>query len=251
MKNKALVFVLALLAAGAAIGFYGARTFFKPAPSMPGLASPQDEETPAVPSNLPALETSDDLVRSRAGALSSARAFQEWLKQEALISRLTAALNMIANGNVPREIFAGFAPREKFSIAKRDGAVSASPAAYARFDGFAAMVQGVDAVATARLFEELLPLFDAAQSALGERNADARATFLAAIRELLAAPLAEDAAALKEGKKGVGWDYADERLQSLSPAQKQLMRMGPKNQMLVQTKLRAVSLALGSPVSRP
>lgn len=250
MNNKPVLVAGVIIAAVAAIGLFGARSFLKtPAPG-PGLSSTAPE-APPLPANLPALEHSDDLVRQRAAGLSAEPAFHEWLKLESLIARLTSAMNVIASGGVPRETFAAFAPRGKFRVVKKEGRVFADPASFARYDAFAGLVSRVDAVAAARLFEELMPLFDAAQRGLGEKNASARAAFLAAAGELLDLPVVEGEAPLKEGKKGVGWAYADERLESLSLAQRQLMRMGPKNQASVQTKLRAVVLALGAPASKP
>ncbi|MBI2787055.1 MAG: DUF3014 domain-containing protein [Elusimicrobia bacterium] len=246
MKNPGTLIVLVLLAAGAAVGIYGARSFLGTPPPAPGLSSAPVAAPPALPANLPPLGKSDDFVRLRASDLSKASAFGEWLKQESLIARLAAATSMIANGKFPRETFAAFAPRGKFLVLRKGGKVLVDPAGYARYDAFAAMVAGVDAVAAARLFEELEPLFDAAHRELGEKTAGARATFLAAAAELLETPRLEDGALLKEGKKGIGWVYADEELEARSLAQKQLMRMGPKNQDAVQAKIRAVTLALGA-----
>jgi hypothetical protein len=113
------------------------------------------------------------------------------------------------------------------------------------------MAGRVDAVAAAKLFTELQPLFDAALRGLGEQNPNALAVFLAASRELMEAPVLGDDADLAESKKGIGWVYADERLENMSLAQKQLMRMGSTNQTAVQVKLRAVALALGDSGSRP
>lgn len=249
MKNTGLLIVLALLAAGAAIGLFGARSFLKTAPE-PGLSSSQDGAPPVLPPHLPALEESDGYVRGRAAGLSAAPSFAEWLKQEYLIQRLAAAMSMIADGKLPRETFAAFAPKGKFRVLKKDGRTVIDPAGYARYDVFAAMVAGVDAVAAARVFEDLLPLLDIAQRELGERNiTGARATLRAAAEELLAAPPLEGDVALIEGKKGLGWAYADAGLEARSPAQKQLMRMGPKNQAAVQAKLRAMTLALGAPAA--
>lgn len=248
MKNTALLVVALLLAAGAAVGIFGARSFLKPA-AGPGLSSP-DGAPPAAPSKLPPLDESDALVRTKASALSADAAFREWLKLDALVPRLASAMNRVAQGGVPRDIFSAFAPRGKFPVLKKAGATRADPAGYARFDGFAAFVASVDAVAAARVFEELLPLFDAAQRSLGEKNASAREAFFAASRELLQTPIIEGDVLLKEGKKGIGWAYSDERLENLSLAQKQLLRMGPKNQAIVQAKVRGVALALGVPGSR-
>ena len=189
------------------------------------------------------------LVRLRAATLSSETPLLDWLKKESLIPRLVTAMNMIVNGKFPREIFAEFSPRGKFRVIKKDGRTVADPAGFARYDALTAMIGKVDAVAAAKVFEELLPLFDAAQRGLGEKNTSAREAFFAATRELLQAPVLTEDAVLKQGKKGIGWNYSDERLESLSLAQKQMMRLGPKNQAVVQAKLRAVALALGVPTS--
>ena len=45
--------------------------------------------------------------------------------------------------------------------------------------------------------------------------------------------------------KGVGYAYADPRLERLTGAQKQLMRMGPANQQAIQNQLRSFAAAAG------
>jgi hypothetical protein len=49
---------------------------------------------------------------------------------------------------------------------------------------------------------------------------------------------------------GVGYAFADPRDEGLTPAQKQLLRMGPGNARIVQAKLREIALALGIPPQR-
>jgi len=209
-----------------------------------GRASPPPDAVPALPPNLPPLEESDAFVREQAASLTAAPAFGEFLKLESLIPRLASAMIQITDGQVPRDAFSKFGPRGKFRVLKKNGLLVADPASHARYDAFAAMVASVDAVAVARLFEKLLPLFDAAQRGLGE-TPGARDAFLAAARTVLATPVPAGEVFLKEGKKGVVWIYADETLESLAPVQKQVLRMGPKNQAVVQEKLKAVVLALG------
>jgi hypothetical protein len=233
-----------LIAVGAGIGLFAARNYLNRPPEA-GLSS-APVASDGIPLNLPPLDESDDLVRRRAGAFSADASFVEWLKLESLIPRLASAMSRVAQGGVPRDIFAAFGPRGKFAVYKKDGKTFVDPAAYARYDGFAAMVASIDPTAAAKVFEELLPLFDAAQRGLGEKNASAREAFFAAARELLRTPVVGDETALKPAKKGIGWTYADERLESMSPAQKQLLRMGPKNQAAVLAKVRAVAVALGA-----
>lgn len=244
MKTKVLLIVALLLAAIAAVGIYGRSYLNPPARPGTGLSSPPSPAPAAPNPSLPPLEDSDAFVREKAGPLSGSPLLAAWLKLESLIPRLTSALNQLADGQVARDAFAPFRPRGKFRVRRKEGRTLVDPASWARYDAFAAMVQSIDAVATARLYERLYPLFDAAQSGLGEA-ARPRELFLAAARPLLDAPIPEGEPDLMEGKKGLGWVYVDERLERLSPAQKQLLRMGPKNQAIVQAKLNAVILALG------
>ena len=45
----------------------------------------------------------------------------------------------------------------------------------------------------------------------------------------------------------VNYAYSDPRLESLTPAQKQLLRMGPANVRKIQARLRGIANALAQP----
>jgi hypothetical protein len=49
---------------------------------------------------------------------------------------------------------------------------------------------------------------------------------------------------------GIGYAFADPKLEGLSRAQKQLLRMGPQNVRAIQGKLREIAGVLGIPDSR-
>jgi hypothetical protein len=51
--------------------------------------------------------------------------------------------------------------------------------------------------------------------------------------------------AVRVEPKGIGYRFADSNLEQLTPAQKQLLRTGPRNVRLVQSSLRRLALALG------
>lgn len=244
MNKSGIWGVVGLLIAGAAAGIFGARYFLGPAPA-PGLSS-SVPANPSIPSNLPPLESSDALAREKAAGLSADLSFREWLQIDFVIERLTAAINRAAHGQVPRDILAAFAPQDKFKVKTKEGKVVIDPAGYARYDKVAAFTSSVNAAEAASVFTFLLPLFDAAQRGLGEPNTSAKEALFTAVRELLAAPVRDGDIGLKAGKKGIGWAYADDKLENLSPAQKQLLRLGPKNQAVVQAKLRAIAEALGA-----
>jgi hypothetical protein len=71
-----------------------------------------------------------------------------------------------------------------------------------------------------------------------------------AIVVLLETPGPDASARLIRAPKGLGYRFADPRMEALSGAQKQLLRAGPANVQTAQSWLRAVALALGIPAER-
>jgi hypothetical protein len=65
---------------------------------------------------------------------------------------------------------------------------------------------------------------------------------------LLQTPVVEEPVLLRA--RVLSFRYDREDLEALSPAQKQLLRMGPRNLKLIQDQLRAVARELGIPAAR-
>jgi hypothetical protein len=238
-ENKAVPIgaALAVVVIGAGIYLYqfASRT---PAPAAaPPLSQPASAQAPAAaPAEpLPKLEDSDAFIRGKAAPLSSDPAFAGWLKTDDLIPRFAAAANMIARGKVPKDGLSFLAPHRKFAVRRRGGVVTADPKSFARYDAAADAIGSVDAAAAAALFRKCEPLFQEAYQQLGEQKGDVRDAVLKAIGELRGAPAAPGDAPLKE--KGLVYAFADDALERLSPAQKQLLRMGPRNEKKIQDKL--------------
>lgn len=239
--------LLLLFAALAALAGLAAWHFFKPAapaalPAAPAPAAP----APAVSSEpLPALEESDAWTRGKAAGLSTDPRFAEWLKPENLLQRWAAATAIVGDGKVPGDALSFLRPKRKFAVRREGGLAYADPKSWERYDAAADVFASLDAKAAAAFFAAARPLIDQAWAGLGGGPGALDGVGRAA-KELLAAPSA-DGAALKPAEKGIGWVYADPALEGRSPAQKQLMRMGPRNQAKVQAKVRELALALGVP----
>ena len=69
-----------------------------------------------------------------------------------------------------------------------------------------------------------------------------------AIVELLRTPVLEGEVELEP--KGIVYTFADPKLEELTAAQKQFLRMGPQNVRTIQAKLREIADYLGIPASR-
>lgn len=207
------------------------------------LAPPAPASTPTPAVDLPSLDDSDAFARQVAAALSAHPELARWLAQTSLVRRLTAVVENVANGETPRPHLDFLAPKQRFKAARRPGrTITPDPAGFAGYDRFADAVGSVDASAAAAAYRTLAPLFDAAYAELGYPQGGFRQALDRAIQSLLAVPvLAGDVALVPHA---TGFRYEDPKLESLTAAQKQLLRIGPRNVRIVKGKLRELQAAL-------
>jgi hypothetical protein len=215
-------------------------------PAVPAPAAAPVTAAPLAPSEpLPALDESDDWVRGKAGGLTADARFKDWLKTSNLLPRWAASVNIVAAGKVPTDALSFLRPRKKFVPQSKDARLFVDSKSYGRYDAVADVFSSIDAPAAATFFKTTRPLIDQAWNSLGEGKGDVLDGVARAAHELLAAPTLPDRAELHPSEKGIVYVYADDALEKRSPAQKQLMRMGPRNQLKIQAKVRELALALG------
>jgi hypothetical protein len=193
---------------------------------------------------LPPLDASDSLVRDLVRALSEHPTVAAWLTTDQLIRNFTIVVVNIANGETPSGHLHTVAPDGSFQTRQQNGTTYIDPASHARFDRHASAVAAVDPRGAARLYATLKPRIDEAYREVAGPDADFDRTLQRAIVELLRTPVLDGEAALEPAAQ-VGYAYRDAALESLSGAQRQLLRMGPRNVRLVQEKLRAIAGHLG------
>ena len=214
-----------------------------PAPPAPDLPAPE-----AIA--LPPLGESDEFVRDLLTRLSSHPQVAAWAGAGDLVQRFTAAVVNVSAGESPAAHLRYLEPRERLRVVTRGGQAVLDPESYARFDAHADAVASLDAANVARAYRLVSPLLEAAHRELGHPEGGVDGRLAAALRTLLEVPVLEgDVRVRPVVRARLLYEYADPRLESLSPAQKQLLRMGPRNVRLVQAKLREVADALGLPLS--
>ncbi len=221
-----------------------------PAPAPVAAVATAAPAAAAPAESLPTLENSDEWTRAKADGISGDARFKDWLKTANLLSRWAAAVNIVASGKVPADALSFLRPRRKFVPLSKDGRWAVAAASYARYDAVADAFASIDVPAAAAFFAAARPLLDRAWSALGEGSGDVLDGTARAARELLSAPTVPDRAELRPSEKGIVYTYADDALEARSPAQKQLMRMGRRNQLNIQSKIRELALAVGVPETK-
>jgi hypothetical protein len=170
-----------------------------------------------------------------------------WLPTNGLIRNFTVVVANIADGATPARHLKVLRPSSPFRIVQSGADASVDPRSYDRYAVIADAIASVDPVRAAKLYATLKPRIEEAHRDLGSPDQSFDRTLERAIVALLDTPVVDGPVRLKP--KGIGWAYADERLENLTGAQKQLLRMGPRNTRTIKARLRDIALALGIPAT--
>jgi len=235
-KKGGLLFPAILaLAAIAAIGLLAVLylTFRTPVAPETG-ATPATMATPtplpvatATPLVLPSLDESDSLVRQMVREISTNSELGRWLARNNLIRTITVVTVNIATGESPRPHLRFLAPKTRFIPARKGDSLVPDPASFVEYAPIADALASVDAKAAVAAYRSLEPLFDVAFLDFGMPDVRFRTILLRAIDNLLAVP--DLRAEVELMPHATVFRYRDPRYEELSPAQKQFLRMGPRN----------------------
>jgi hypothetical protein len=226
----------------------------KPISSPPTVSAPSAPpptiapERPAEPLvkaadiDLPPLAQSDPIVRDLVMRLSSHPTIAAWLATKGLIANFTLVTLTIAEGRTPRQFLRPVAPRGPFRTTRSGGELFVDSRSYERYAPHADAIAALDPVGTASLYLTLKPRITDAYRELGYPEGDFDRVLERAIGVLLQTPALDEKVSLSP--KGVNYAYSDPKLESLSPAQKQLLRLGPRNGQAIRGKLDEIAMLL-------
>jgi hypothetical protein len=213
-------------------------------------SEPDTDSVAAIPAaepevDLPSLDDSDQLVRDGIVNLTRDEGIHGWLGSGELIRKAVVLVDNVANGSIPRQQVAFLAPVGPFIATQvADDVYVMSEASFQRYDKVTAIFVSIDSRRAAEFFVLIKPLFQHAYDELGYPNRKFDEVIFQAIGRLLETPVMTSPIRLV--RPVVTYEYEDPRLESLSAAQKQLLRMGPKNTRLIQTKLGEIAIELRS-----
>jgi hypothetical protein len=239
------IVMLILLVAAVALGFYG-RDWWTRSPSTGATQAGRAAAKAAVPEGfgpVPQLDASDDFVRALIRQLSQKPEWAAWLASGDLVRSFVVSVDKIAVGSSPAKELKPAAPQGKFQTLGSGRTLRIDPASYDRYNSLANAVDAIDPDGAARAYRRLRPLMQQAFDELGYVNLPFDERLARALGQLVDVPVPEGDVMLEA--TSVTFQYADPELEALSPAQKHLLRMGPHNMRLVQTKLRAFARAAG------
>lgn len=196
--------------------------------------------------SLPPLNETDPLVRELMKKISANPRIAAWLATDDLIRDFTIGVANVAQGQSATRQLSMLRPPSNFRVIDRGNQITIDPKSYARYDSFAAAAESLDPAGTARLYATLKPRIEEAARELGDSSFDR--TFERAIVSLLRTPTVNDPIVVVT--KGIGYGFADPKLEELTTAQKHLIRTGPRNAAAIKQSLRNIAVALGIPEER-
>jgi hypothetical protein len=230
-RNRSLWMIVAAVALALVVGsaFYLHRPKEEaaaPAPQPQAAAQPADAPLP------PAGKT-DAEGRKQLAALSSRPEWAQWLGASDLLDRWVVVVD-----NVAEDV----SPRKQLDFIKVAPQGSAPALDYARYDGVADVIASVDAKGLAQVLRDVRPLLASAYHKLGYPDRKFDDVLAKALQRVVDAPVVNQPPKLEP--KGALFRFADDKLESLGPVEKHLLRMGPRNTKLVQAKARELAAAL-------
>lgn len=209
---------------------------------------PDEQETIAeVPEEpvfvLPLLNSSDALIRDGLISLSRHEGINRWVSVDQLIRKFVGFTNGVANGEVTKEPVQVLGPIGSFKTLKlSNDRYLMDRGSYQRYSVFVGIFDSLDSQMVAELYVLIQPLLEEAYTELGNDDGSFNAVLFKAIGRLLETPVVEGDISLEQPV--VMYHFSDPTLESLSPAQKQLVRMGPANTRRLQSKISDIARQL-------
>ena len=185
------------------------------------------------------------LIRDGVVSLTSHEGINHWIVPSELIRKYVVLVDNVANGSVAREAVATLGPDQPFVAQQISEKVSVmDESSYARYNQLTDVFVSLDSRRAAEFYELLKPLFQEAYGELGYPDKTFDSAMFGAVGRLLETPVIDEPIRLVQPV--VMFEYEDPRLEALSGAQKQLLRMGPRNSRLIQAKLSEMAIELRS-----
>lgn len=203
--------------------------------------APTAEPPGPAPEPPPDLEGSDSLVRDVVGALSRHAEWAVWLVPEELVMNFVRAVGAVAYDEPPQGSLEPLRPEDGFSVVRRGQRFYPAETSYRRYDLAVEVFDSIDLAGVADAYTRLEPLFERAHDELGYPG-EFGDTLERAVTRLLLTPTPESPPELR--LRVISFEYVDPELESLNPAQKLLLRLGPENGDRVRAKVRELYGAL-------
>ncbi|WP_088329322.1 DUF3014 domain-containing protein [Lacimicrobium sp. SS2-24] len=208
-----------------------------PAPPTP-MPEPQPEPEPEpVP-----LDTSDAAIKTAIAETGVYEAMARLIVDEDLLRRFVVFSANLADDKLAPNHQVLQPPAQEFRVYRQAGKEWIDAASYKRYTPYVEAMESMDTEAMIAIYEQYKPAIAEIFAEISAGSDDFDNVLIEAIDNLLDTP--EVPMPVEVTTESVMYKYKDERLESLSAPQKQLLRTGPENMRVIKAKLRELRDAL-------
>ncbi|NVK55744.1 MAG: DUF3014 domain-containing protein [Alteromonadaceae bacterium] len=218
-----------------------------PAPE-PVEIDPGQEATPmpeAVPEPEP-LDISDTAIKSALEAIATSPTLSRLLVTNGLLQRFVVSATNLADEDMAPNHRLLTPPEQEFRVYNQADREWIDAASYKRYTPYVDALESMSNEDLIALYETYQDDIQAKYAEIGDPDQPFSEVLIEAIDTLLDTP--EVKMPLEVYTDSVMYKYADERLESLSAPQKQLLRTGPDNMRRIKAKLRELRDSLSERV---
>ncbi len=193
--------------------------------------------------------TEDAAVRLAVAQLSAHPRFAALFVTDRLLVRWVMAIDAVAGGYSPRDQVEFLRPQGSFLVRESEGRLLASAGGHQRYALAAEMIGSIDVAGAVEIYRRYQTRLEEIYDEVGWAGEDFDTRMREAIDHLLEVEGVAGPFDLEQ--RTTVYAYADDRVEQLSDAQKQLLRMGPDNSRRVLATLHELRDALGWPPRAP
>jgi hypothetical protein len=153
------------------------------------------------------------------------------------------AVDAVAGGYSPRNEIEFLRPQRAFLVREHEGALVITASTYRRYDAVAGVLDSLDVRGAAELYRRLENRLDEVYAEIGWNDSGFDSRFREAVDHLLEIEVPDGPYEVEQ--RAIVYAFAEDELEHLSDAQRQLLRMGPRNARQVQATLRSLRRAIG------
>ncbi len=188
------------------------------------------------------VDVSDAAVKTSILQLADYEAAASLIVNDDLLRRFVVLADNTAQETVAPNHQITFPPTQKFRVYEQSDRSFIDAASYKRYSAYVDTFESMDTDALLSLYDTYAPAIADIYAEIGDPDDDFKYVLFDAINHLLDTP--EVPFPVEVYSDSVMYKYKDERLESLSGPQKQLLRTGPENMRRIKAKLRELKDAM-------
>jgi hypothetical protein len=212
---------------------------------IPAVNEPADTGVVRADLELPGPDGTDELVRRLATGISSHPRWAAWLVTDDLVRRFVTAVDAVADGYSPASELELAVASGPFLVREDEGRLVIAAGTYRRAALLADVVSSIDADDAVTIIRHLAPELETEHREIAWHRGSFDDRLRQAVDHLLAVEVPDGP--IEVERRTRTYRFADDRLEHLSDAQRQLVRMGRANATAIQAKLRDIRAAFGWP----